>query len=85
MYEFPKADWDDWLETSAAVVEADVDAFRAAWQATGDVPHRELSGGMPPVRIRDPEEQAEMLRAEAEASGGESIDDLRRIHDLLGR
>ena len=35
VYEFPRADWDGWLETSAAIVETDVDAFKAAWQATG--------------------------------------------------
>jgi putative hydrolase of the HAD superfamily len=34
VYEFPRADWDAWLETSAAIVEADVDAFRGAWEAT---------------------------------------------------
>jgi len=35
VYEFPRADWEGWLETSAAILEADVDAFIAAWQATG--------------------------------------------------
>ena len=35
VYEFPRADWDGWLETSAAILESDVDAFKAAWQATG--------------------------------------------------
>jgi putative hydrolase of the HAD superfamily len=35
VYEFPREDWDGWLETSAAIVETDVDAFKAAWQATG--------------------------------------------------
>lgn len=34
VFEFPRADWDAWLETSAAILEADVDAFRAGWQAT---------------------------------------------------
>lgn len=34
VYEFPRADWDAWLETSAAVLEADEDAFKAAWAAT---------------------------------------------------
>lgn len=34
VYEFPRADWDAWLETSAAVIEADPDAFRAGWEAT---------------------------------------------------
>jgi len=35
VYGFSRADWEGWLETSAAILEADVDAFRAAWQATG--------------------------------------------------
>jgi len=35
VYEFPRADWDGWLGTSAAILEADLDAFKAAWQATG--------------------------------------------------
>ena len=34
VYEFPRADWDGWLETAAAVLEADPDAFRAGWDAT---------------------------------------------------
>jgi putative hydrolase of the HAD superfamily len=34
VFEFPRADWDAWLETSAAVLEADIDAFRAGWEAT---------------------------------------------------
>jgi putative hydrolase of the HAD superfamily len=34
VYEFPRADWDAWLATSAAVLEADPDAFRAGWEAT---------------------------------------------------
>ncbi|HSD49271.1 MAG TPA: HAD-IA family hydrolase [Actinomycetota bacterium] len=34
VYEFPRTDWDAWLDTSAAVLEADVDAFKAAWTAT---------------------------------------------------
>ena len=34
VYEFPRADWEAWLETSAAVLEADPDAFRAGWEAT---------------------------------------------------
>ena len=213
VYEFPRADWEGWLETSAAILEADVDAFKAAWQATGierqtgrlgdleenlrtvaaragawptdaqlteildgraamyrkwfvprpgaeeilarlraqrlsaradqhvrargagDVArvaargdrrrrgvlvrrrapqagpeiyllatkrlglsplaclyvgegsYRELSGaaavGMRPVLIRDPQEEAEMLRPEVEAWDGASIDDLRRVPDLL--
>jgi putative hydrolase of the HAD superfamily len=35
VYEFPRADWDGWLDTSAAILETDIDAFKAAWQATG--------------------------------------------------
>jgi hypothetical protein len=38
---------------------------------------------MRPVLIRDPQEEAEMLRPEVEVWGGASIDDLRRIPDLL--
>ena len=34
VYEFPRADWNAWLDTSAAVLEADQDAFRGAWEAT---------------------------------------------------
>jgi putative hydrolase of the HAD superfamily len=34
VYEFPRKDWDAWLETAAAVLEADPDAFRAGWDAT---------------------------------------------------
>jgi putative hydrolase of the HAD superfamily len=34
VYEFPRSDWDEWLETSAAVLEADPEAFRLAWSAT---------------------------------------------------
>lgn len=34
VYEFPRSDWDEWLDTAAAVLEADRDAFNAAWSAT---------------------------------------------------
>lgn len=34
VYEFPRADWDAWIDTAAAVVEADPDAFHGAWAAT---------------------------------------------------
>ena len=34
VYEFPRSDWDTWLDTAAAVLEADRDAFYAAWTAT---------------------------------------------------
>jgi putative hydrolase of the HAD superfamily len=34
VYEFPRSDWDTWLDTAAAVLEADREAFHAAWTAT---------------------------------------------------
>jgi putative hydrolase of the HAD superfamily len=34
VYETPRADWDAWLDTTAAIVEADPEAFHAAWGAT---------------------------------------------------
>jgi len=34
VYEFPRADWEGWIATSAAVLEADPDMFRSAWEAT---------------------------------------------------
>jgi putative hydrolase of the HAD superfamily len=34
VYEFPREDWDAWLDTAAAVLEADRDAFHSAWTAT---------------------------------------------------
>jgi putative hydrolase of the HAD superfamily len=34
VYEFPRADWDAWLDTAAAIVETDPVAFHAAWAAT---------------------------------------------------
>jgi putative hydrolase of the HAD superfamily len=34
VYEFPRADWDEWLETTAAVLEAEPEAFASAWHAT---------------------------------------------------
>jgi hypothetical protein len=34
VYEFPRADRDAWLDTAAVVLEADRDAFHAAWTAT---------------------------------------------------
>jgi putative hydrolase of the HAD superfamily len=34
VYEFPRENWDAWLDTTAAIVEADPDAFHAAWGAT---------------------------------------------------
>ncbi|HEX5627201.1 MAG TPA: HAD family hydrolase, partial [Actinomycetota bacterium] len=53
----------------------------------GDGSYHELSGaaavGMRPLLIRDPQEAAEMLRPEPDDWDGASIDDLRRIRDLL--
>jgi putative hydrolase of the HAD superfamily len=34
VYEFPRVDWDEWLETTAAVLEAEPEAFASAWHAT---------------------------------------------------
>lgn len=34
VYEFPRSDWDAWLATTAAVLEADPKALRVAWEAT---------------------------------------------------
>jgi putative hydrolase of the HAD superfamily len=34
VFEFPRADWDGWLDTSAAILECDPDAFHLAWGAT---------------------------------------------------
>lgn len=34
VYEFPRSDWDEWLDTAAAVLEADPEAFHLAWSAT---------------------------------------------------
>ena len=34
VYEFPRVDWDEWLETTAAVLEAEPEAFAGAWHAT---------------------------------------------------
>lgn len=34
VYEFPRSDWEAWLDTAAAVLEADRDAFHGAWTAT---------------------------------------------------
>jgi putative hydrolase of the HAD superfamily len=34
VYEFPRSDWDEWLDTTAAVLEADAEAFALAWHAT---------------------------------------------------
>jgi putative hydrolase of the HAD superfamily len=34
VYEFPRADWDAWLDTAAAVLEVDPEPFHAAWAAT---------------------------------------------------
>jgi putative hydrolase of the HAD superfamily len=34
VYEFPRSEWDEWLGTAAAVLEADPEAFAASWAAT---------------------------------------------------
>jgi putative hydrolase of the HAD superfamily len=34
VYEFPRSDWDEWLEASAAVLEVDEDVYKDAWAAT---------------------------------------------------
>jgi putative hydrolase of the HAD superfamily len=34
VYEFPRSDWDEWLDASAAVLEVDRDAYHEAWAAT---------------------------------------------------
>lgn len=34
VYEFPRSDWDEWLDTTAAVLEAEPGAFQRAWAAT---------------------------------------------------
>jgi putative hydrolase of the HAD superfamily len=34
VYEFPRADWDEWLTVSAAVLEVDAEAYHEAWSAT---------------------------------------------------
>lgn len=34
VHEFPRSDWDAWLDVSAAAMEADPEAFRRAWEAT---------------------------------------------------
>jgi putative hydrolase of the HAD superfamily len=34
VFEFPRADWDAWLDAAAAAVEVDPEPFHAAWSAT---------------------------------------------------
>jgi putative hydrolase of the HAD superfamily len=34
VYEFPRAEWDAWLDTAAAVLELEPEPFHAAWKAT---------------------------------------------------
>jgi putative hydrolase of the HAD superfamily len=34
VYDFPRSDWEEWLETTAAVFEADAEAVANAWHAT---------------------------------------------------
>jgi putative hydrolase of the HAD superfamily len=44
VYEFPRSDWDEWLETVAAVLEANPDSFRDAWAATAVERHTGRAG-----------------------------------------
>ncbi len=46
VYEFPRADWDAWLDASAAIVEAEPVAFRAAWAATAIERQTGRAGGI---------------------------------------
>ncbi len=34
VYEFPRREWDEWLDTAAAVLEVDAEPFHGAWRAT---------------------------------------------------
>ncbi len=34
VYEFPRDEWEGWLDTAAAVLEVDPEAFHGAWRAT---------------------------------------------------
>jgi putative hydrolase of the HAD superfamily len=47
VYEFPRADWDEWLEASAAVLEVDADAYKDAWSATAIERQTGRVGDMP--------------------------------------
>ncbi len=46
VYEFPRADWDAWLDMAAAVVEAEPEAFHAAWAATAIERQTGRAGGI---------------------------------------
>jgi putative hydrolase of the HAD superfamily len=46
VYEFPRSDWDEWLATSAAVLEADPEAFGLAWAATSIERQTGRAGGV---------------------------------------
>jgi putative hydrolase of the HAD superfamily len=46
VYEFPRSDWEGWLDTAAAVLEADRDAFHDAWYATAVERQTGLLGGI---------------------------------------
>jgi putative hydrolase of the HAD superfamily len=46
VYEFPRTDWDTWLDASAAIVEAEPEAFRAAWAATAIERQTGRAGGI---------------------------------------
>ena len=47
VYEFPRTDWDGWLDEAAAALEADRDAFHAAWTATAIERQTGLAGDLP--------------------------------------
>lgn len=46
VYEFPRVDWEEWLETTAAVLEADPEAFARAWHATAIDRQTGAAGGI---------------------------------------
>src|SRR3990172_12532162 len=64
VYELPRSDWDAWLDTAAAVLEADRDAFHGAWTATA----AERQTG----RLGDIEENLRTVAARAGAWPNES-------------
>ena len=64
VYELPRSDWGAWLDTAAAVLEADRDAFHGAWTATA----AERQTG----RLGDIEENLRTVAARAGAWPSES-------------
>jgi putative hydrolase of the HAD superfamily len=46
VYDFPRSDWEEWLATTAAVLEADLDAFADAWHATAIERQTGVAGGI---------------------------------------